>query len=157
MKNIQRWFAPLCLLALLTGCASTPPAVTQATVRTAVQLGVTFGVDQSPEAIPYLRYAAPVVCEAAKGTNVSPEFVIERLQNNAQAEQFKNPQAILIFNSAFGIYSGLYETYGAGGVQEQTWLRAWLTGTCEGMLLGLPPVIAPGVTSAKPVVRARLR
>lgn len=122
--------------------------MTKALVKSAVQVGVSVGVNQAPEAIQYLRYAAPIVCEASKGTNVQPEFIVNALQNNAQAEQFKNPQAILIFNSAFGIYEGLFEVYGADEVANRAQLQAWLSGVCEGIIDGLPPITSTKVAAA---------
>lgn len=131
-----------CAMLVMAGCSNTSPKMTKALVKNAVQVGVAVGVNQEPSAIPYLRYAAPVVCQAAKGTNIQPEFIVSALQNNAQANQFKNPQAILIWNSAFGIYTGLYEEFGADEVANRAHLISFLEGVCEGLLAGLPDVAA---------------
>lgn len=130
-----------CAMLVMAGCG-TSPQMTKAIVKNTVQVGVAVGVNQEPSAIPYLRYAAPVVCEASRGTNIQPAFIVDKLQNNAQANQFKNPQAILIFNSAFGIYEGLYEEFGADEVENRAHLKAWLEGVCEGLIAGLPDVAA---------------
>jgi hypothetical protein len=137
-----------CAAALLIGC-KTSPTTTKALVKSTVQIGVSVGVSQEPGAIPYLRYAAPVVCEAAKGTNIQPAAIVSALQSNAQANAVKNPQAVLIFNSAFGVYEALFDAYGADEVASRAQLQAWLEGTCEGILAGLPP--AAGLFGAAPV------
>lgn len=139
--------------ALFTGCANTNPKLTKELVKSAVTTGVAVGVAQEPSAIPYLRVAAPVVCEAAKGTNQSPQWVIDQLALNAQANALKNPTAVMIFNSAFGIYTGLYAQYGADGVEERATLKAWLEGTCEGILAGLPATTTNGVRAVKVVTQ----
>lgn len=141
MKTVMSTVLALAVM-LVAGCSNTSPKMTKAIVKSTVQVGVAVGVNQAPEAIPYLRYAAPVVCEASRGTNIQPAFIVERLQNNAQANQFKNPQAILIFNSAFGIYEGLYEEFGADEVANRAHLQSFLSGVCEGILAGLPDVAA---------------
>lgn len=133
----------LLLPLVLTSCVSFPgptSAITKTFVKNGVSLAVGYGIQQSPEAIPYLRdYAAPVICEASRGTNNNPDWVITVLEENAQAQAALNPQAALIFNTLFAIYQGVYQTYGAEEVQNRAILQAGLEGACEGILERLPP------------------
>ena len=49
---------------LLAGCASAPnvgPAVTQASVYAAAS----FGIQQDPNVLPYIKAAQPIICQAA--------------------------------------------------------------------------------------------
>lgn len=140
--------AALCLLP--TGCASSRPgnpAVTKSVVRTAALIGTAVAVADAPQAIPYLRLAAPVFCLAAAGTNTQPAWIVDALETNQAALDLKTPEAVLIFNGALGIYEAIYLEYGAGGVAARPQLRAVLEGLCEGILAGLPPPDNAGKSS----------
>lgn len=123
------------LLSFTVGCRS--PGLTKTIVQTAVATGVGFGVLEEPNAIPYLRASAPVICSAAHGTNLSPAEVVEALESSP-ASKLKTPEAVLIMNGVIGIYTGIWETYG-GDIDDRPFLQAGLEGACEGIKLGLPP------------------
>jgi hypothetical protein len=147
-----------CLLAatLAAGCSTTGsnPGVTKAIVTTTVATAVALGVEKSPESVPYLRAAAPIICSAAAGTNLSPVAVITALENSP-ATQFKTVQATIIINGALSLYTVLYEQYGADYVKNHAQLQSWLQGTCDGLLLGLPlsGLAQPRTVSNVPHVR----
>lgn len=133
MKPIASTLLGLSLL-LAAGCRS--PGLTKSMVQTAVSTGVGFGVIKEPRAIPYLRAAVPVVCSAAAGTNLSPAQIVAALEKSS-AEGLKTPEAVIIMNGVIGIYTAIFEAYGAD-IKDRPYLKAALEGTCEGMKLGLP-------------------
>lgn len=136
MKTIASLLLGLALF-FTVGCKS--PALTKGVVRTSVATGVGFGVIQHPSAIPYLRAAAPVVCAAAHGTNISPAEVVAELAKS-DAEKLKTQEGVLLINGALSLYMTLFDEYG-DDLENMPLLQAYLEGTCEGIQLGLPPVI----------------
>lgn len=134
MKTIASVLLGLALL-FTVGCKS--PALTKGFVRTSVATGVGLQVLHEPKAIPYLRAAAPVVCSAAHGTNISPAEVVAALEAS-DASKLETPEARLIINGALSLYMTAFEEYG-DDLQSRPLIVAILEGTCEGILLGLPP------------------
>src|SRR2546423_1751861 len=122
---------------VVTGCKTTPQT-TQAIVQSTVATGVMFGVQKAPDAIPYLRAAAPVICSAANGTNLSPNQVVAALESS-QAAALKTPTATLIINGALSLYMVLWDQYGSEYVKNTPLLQSYLVGTCNGITEGLPP------------------
>lgn len=151
---------PLVILAALVACGGSgcsSPSVTKAFVRTSVSTGVAFGTLKEPAAIPFLRAAAPVVCSAANGTNVSPAEVVAALESS-DATALKTPGGVILLNAALSLYMTLYEEFGKD-VDNLPQLQAWLAGTCEGILLGLPPAgpAATVVTPESPVAKPHIK
>ena len=136
MKNTKRFIvSTIAVLSLfVAGCKT--PAVTQAIVQTTVATGVALGIQKSPEAIPYLWAAAPIVCSAASGTNISPAVVVAAIEA-ANIDTLKTPEAVIIMNGALSLYFVLYDQYGIEAVNNQELLKAYLQGTCNGLNLGL--------------------
>lgn len=124
----------MALSTLTTGCKT--PAMTQAIVQTTVATGVALGVQKSPQAVPYLKAATPVVCAAASGTNISPAEVVAAIEA-ANLDSLKTPEAVIIMNGALSLYMVIYDEYGTEAINQQAQLRAFLQGTCNGLNIGL--------------------
>ena len=114
---------------LLAGCASAPnigPAVTQASVYAAAS----FGIQQNPDVLPYIKAAQPIICQAADGRTIDPAAIVANLQS-ANVEALKTPEAELIINSVLAIYEGVYYSYGAD-IQASV-VQPYLQATCDGL------------------------
>lgn len=125
-------------LFLLSGCTTTSPnnpPLSKALVTIAVSTGVSFGVEQYPEAVPYLRVATPIVCSAAAGTNIQPAEIVQALTKAG----ITNSHAKLIINSALAIYVTVFDYYGSSWQTNQVQLQGYVQALCDGLNLGLPP------------------
>lgn len=124
--------AALCC-ALLTGCATAPkPNPGPLLVELAVQAGTSYGIEQHPEAVPYLRAAAPVICTAADTGTVNPADVVAAIQA-ANLDALSTPDAKLILNAALVIYDAAFSQYSA---TED--MKPYLKAVCNGLTLALP-------------------
>lgn len=122
---------------LMTGC-SVIPKITPALVQSQVHNVVAFGVEKAPQAIPELRIADNVICAAAAGTNVEPSSIVTNLEL-AGVISANSPEAVLIANSAIGIYDGIFQSFGSNWVANTTLLQQYLQAVCSGINEGLPP------------------
>lgn len=135
MSNKSRLLimALLSVLVLEQGCTSSNPNVgpmTHAAFTAAVTLGEQFALEQHPEATPYVRAAAPVVCAAANGTNVSPASIVEALN----AAGVTNATAKIVINGGLALFNVVVVGLGT----NQTEVRAYAMDLCTGMQNGLP-------------------
>lgn len=121
-------------LALLTGCSSVK--ISPAIVHQGVSAGVSYSVTKYPNAVPYLRAAAPVICSAANSTNLSPNEVVSAIESSG-ASAFKTPEGVLILNTALTIYIGLWNSYGDTALNNAPQFRLYLLATCNGLNDGL--------------------
>jgi hypothetical protein len=143
MKNLLPLLAIVSLL--FAGC-KTAPTFGPAIAQEAVTIGVQVGLVKYPEAAPILRAAAPVVCAVASGTNIQPAQVISVLQGSGVINA-TNVQAVLILNSAIGIYTAVFDSFGANWTANQPVLQSYLKAVCDGINAALPP--------ASPTARSR--
>lgn len=144
MKHLSSLLTLATLAALLTGCATQNKPLTVAIVRQAVALGALYGAEQDPSVVPYLKVAAPVICNAASNSQVDPVDIVADLQAT-DVELLKTPQGVAIINGALAIYEAIYSSYGTN-VQASV-VQPYLQGVCEGLQQAFPP--AAGVTARK--------
>ena len=111
------------LSTLFVGCKS--PQSAYLISKSATFVGARIGLRQVPEARPYLTAAALVICEAAHGTNASPDALIESLKQLEPTTQ----DAAIILN---GLLS-LWLSYDVENPERQ----AVLLGNCDGLNLAL--------------------
>jgi len=129
---IAALFIGLCLL-LLNGCATTSPnaPMSHAVFTAAVTLGEQIGLETHPEATPYVRAAAGVVCSVANGTNVTPAEIVKALE----AANVTNSTARIIINGSLAILNVVVAGLGTNDNE----IRLYGKDLCQGMQLGLPP------------------
>jgi len=121
---------------------------------TTVSTGVAFGVEKYPQATPYLKVAAPIICAAGNSTNVSPADVVAALNNSPAANAIATPEGKLILNGALVLYISLFDSYGSDYIKNTPQLQQYLQWTCESIELGLPPAKTTGF-AAKDVMRLK--
>lgn len=133
-KSLRVFITLLSAVALLAlaGCAGGKVNISPAIVQQGVATSVAYSVTKYPQALPYLRAAAPVICSAANSTNLSPAQVIAALESS-NAALLKTPEAALIMNTALLLYIGVYESYGDNALNNYPALRPYLQATCDGM------------------------
>ena len=124
----------LAAVLLFSGCKS--PLATRELVKISVSTGVSLAVAKDPDIVPYLKASAPVVCSAANNTNLAPAEVIAALEAS-DAAKLKTKEGIIAMNFALSLYTSLYAMYG-DDIANKPMLQAWLLGTCDGIMLGLP-------------------
>ena len=144
------WALALIACALATGCATQNKPLTAAVVRATVSTGALFGIEQDPSVVPYLRAAAPVICDAAGQGKLNPADVVASLQSTG-VDQLKTPAGVAIINSSLAIYEAVYSAYGTN-VQASV-VQPYLEGVCLGLNDALPQMTASGVVKAnRPVM-----
>jgi hypothetical protein len=140
----------LACLVLTSGCSTVGHLLTPANVKVAVSAATSFGLEQYPDATPYVATAGKVICAAANSTNVSPAEVVAELE---AAGVGANPYAKLIVNSVIAIYDGVFESFGADWVNSKPQLVAYLKAVCDGITDGLP---AEPATASRRVSRPKI-
>jgi hypothetical protein len=134
-KTMKNAIALLSLagLLLVSGCSTVQPSPTLGpTVLTAaVSLGVSFGLEQHPEAAPYVKIAETTICAAAAGTNIAPADIVSALSGAG----ITNAEAKLIVNGSLAIYNVAYAQYGTNLTKFKPYAQA----LCDGIRQGLPP------------------
>ncbi len=118
-------------------------------VQIAVETGTAFGVQKAPQAVPYLRVAAPIICAAAAATNIQPAQVVYALESSGLLNS-TNVEAVLIANAALAIYDTVFTSFGTNWVANQPALQSYLQAICMGIELGLPSSVA--MPSLPPVI-----
>lgn len=119
----------LAFSTLLVGCKGPSSEIGPPMVRLGVSTGATYALMEHPEALPAVRASADVICSQAAGTNLSPTSVVAAI--NAYTKQ--TPESILIVNSALGLYTLVWNGYGAEAVKNDPLLRTYLQATCDGL------------------------
>jgi len=104
--------------------------MTHAAFTAAVTLGEQLALEQKPEAIPYVRAAARVVCAAADGTNVSPASIVDALQ----AAGVTNQTAKIVINGSLAIFNVVVSGLGT----NESEIRLYGQDLCSGLTAGLP-------------------
>ena len=128
-------FSLIALACLLVGCSTTSQVLSTSVVKGAVSAATSFGLEQHPEASPYVALSADVICAAANSTNVEPANIVATLQGMGVGD---NPYAKLIINSIVAIYNGVFDSYGNAWVQNKPALAGYLKAVCDGIVEGLP-------------------
>jgi hypothetical protein len=146
MKTKLAVFALACLV--LTGCNGLAP-LGQAFVRTTAFTGTAVGLKKHPEAKPEVEAASLIFCAAANNTNVVPDQILSTLEASGIGG---NEWAWFIVNGALGLYTSVYESYGAD-VKNYPVLVGYLRAICDGMRQGLGAVslAAKGAKPSKPL------
>lgn len=129
----MKYLAILTLGLFLAGCTTTTPpnAIGPAALTAAVSLGVSFGLEQHPEATPYVRVAATTVCGVASGTNIAPAQIVSALASAGVT----NATARLIVNGALATYNIAFTYYGTNLATFKPYAQA----LCDGLTQALPP------------------
>jgi hypothetical protein len=120
----------LALAGIVTGCGTTGKTLTPALVQIAVQTGTSYGIMKDTNAIPYLRAAAPVICNAAGSGTLDPTAVVAALESSGSA-QLKTPEGVIIINGVLAIYEAVYDAYGTN-VQASV-VQPYLQAVCNGL------------------------
>lgn len=140
LRIVLAYFGAGLLLAgilLLAGCSTTGTGanpMTTAALTAAVSLGESFALEQHPEAVPFVRAGADVVCSAANGTNIAPADIVAAMT----AANITNDTAKLILNGSIAIYDTVFAFIGTNGIQSQPALQDYTKALCAGMEQGLP-------------------
>ena len=128
-------------MVFMTGCKSAP-TIGPLVVRQGVATGVGYSVLKYPTAVPYISAASVVVCSAANEANLDPALLIAAIESS-NATSVKTPEGVLILNSAFTLYTGIWESYGVNTVSNSPTLKLYLQATCDGLNDGLAFVVPP--------------
>lgn len=136
------------LAAGLVGCGTTGSQIGPPMVRLGVSTGTSYALLKHPQALPAVRASADVICSQAAGTNLAPVNVVAAV--NAYTEQ--TPESVLIVNSALGLYTLVWNGYGADAVKKTPELQKYLQATCDGLndALASPPTPSGVVRNAPP-------
>lgn len=125
----------------LCGC-KTNPQMNHAVFTAAVTLGEQIGVQTHPEAVPFLRLAAPVVCGVANGTNVSAGEIVSQLEKAG----ITDVKARTIINGSLALFNVIV----SGLSTNSSELRLYAQDLCNGLVAGLPPEQAHAKSASLP-------
>lgn len=137
MKNLIL-IPVLAAVIILSGCKSGPGILSPSLVQQGVATGVSYSSAKYPQAVPFLRAAADVICSAANGTNLAPADVVAAIESSPSTAALKTPEGTLIINSALMLYIGVWNSYGSNALASAPQIQPYLKATCDGTTEGLP-------------------
>ena len=141
-SKVLSLFTLAALAVSLVGCNI--PGIAPGVLRLGVSSGAAYSLLKYPQAAPAVRASAEIICSEANGTNLAPAAIYAAV--NAYGQQ--TPESTLIVNSALGLYTLVWNGYGAEAVNNSPNLKLYLSATCDGLhdaLGGVP------ITPASPM------
>lgn len=105
-------------------------------MQLAVTIGASYGMDQYPQSVPYVKAATPLICQMAGAGVASPAEIVSDLQS-ASASWPKSPQGVAVINGALAIYEAVYAQYNGSDIKKD--MQPYMAGLCAGLQGAIPP------------------
>lgn len=109
-----------------------------ATLKSEVALGATITMQQTPDSIPYVQAATPIVCRCAATGTVDPNAVVSAIVSSGIV---RNQDGVIVMNAALMLYNPVWEYYSTNKIPAKA--QPYVEAVCDGLIEALtaPPAL----------------